>query len=475
MAVTVSQDPFSEPTDYVPTEAPEVSEKKVTRRELDVAIKVRQALGKPMAAMLSPMSGATVFYSYTPDQGWVEDEYVGALADAIHGSNATRILGILGRRFALPTGAMGSTGFFRWSPDPKPQDLTGEFFGRWKPFMPQPHQVFFADGWVDLETNEYHDYTSPIFGPMITVPLDFDATSPAFIAAVERHFENRPDELRRFQQEMGKILQPHVPNKYELYLISETRDNGKSSLINAIANAPAGRVGFSTMNQKKMAEEPFSLAGLVNKFANVSSDSGTSRAWSNTLLELTSGPVTVRYMYKMPFMASLGCKLLNTCNTMQALDDRAGNMSNRMKVIELNGPAYPRDVKGGDQYLNVAYWDDARTAIVAWMYKGLKDLWDNGPVNSVAAKAQVENRINEADPERARFLETIEPDPNSFISSSDLTEIMFPGHGTDQNARTKFGRILSKRMSVLFGLKVVFGSVEGKTIRGYRVRVKQID
>ena len=464
--------------DYEPTgEAATKSSRKRARSELQVAIEVRRVLGKPIATICSPGSDrADLIYTYTPDTGWTIDDTVASLADKIHGSNGQRIMGIVNRAFALPTHAMSATSFFQWQPDPLRPDP--DFYGRWVPFDPRPDQAFFADGWISLDDPAtYHPYLTPTFGPMITVPYESTARSDLFTQAVDRHFADRPDEYRRFQQEMGKILQPHVPNKYELYLISRIRDNGKSALANAIAQAPAGPAGFATLSQKEMSEDRFALAGLLNRFANVSSDSGHARGWSNTLLALTSGPVSIRMMHRAPFSVMLSAKLINTCNTMQVLDDRAGNMQNRIKVIEMRGPAYPRDAKGGDVYLNSATWNthEIRSAIVAWMFEGLIDLWQNGPANSDAAKAEIERRINESDPERAMFLDLIRPDPNEFTSARDLCDRLWPGQIIDKRAETKFGMVLATRMFALFGLESVRKKVDNKIVRGYAVSVAASD
>lgn len=466
--------------DFDPRPAPEVGQpmggKPIRRRELDVAIEVRKKLGRPIAAICNnTTSSVDMLYTYTKEHGWVEDPTVASLCDKIHGSAGSRILGILARAFALPTSEMHSTSFFRWVPDSNP-GLDPDFYGRWQPFNPKPSHVYFSDGWVDLDIpGHYEEYQGIIFGPMITVPLELGSQSSLFSDAVNRHFIGRPEEYRRFRQEMGRVLQPHVPNKYELYLISRIRDNGKSTLINAIAQAPAGPRGFSTISQRRLSEDPFALAGLLNKFANVSSDSGQAKNWSNTLLSLTSGPVSLRMMHKLPFSAMLSAKLLNTCNVMQFLDDRAGNMSNRVKVIEMNGAPYDRDARGGDSYLNAATWSDfdTRKAIVAWMFEGLEDLWQNGPANTQAAKKEVEERINEADPERKMYSALIRPDPDGFVSVRDLFDKLYPGQVMDKKAEAKFGGVIKNRMFAMFGLDPIRKTIDNKTTRGYAVSMQE--
>ena len=225
---------------------------------------------------------------------------------------------------------------------------------------------------------------------------------------------------------------------------------------------------MATLSQRDMAEDMFALSGLLNKFCNVSSDSGTTKRWGETLLKLTSGPVALRFMHKEPFSATLTAKLWNTCNLMQELDDAAGNMSNRVKVFEFRGEAYERNGKHGtDAALNIGTWTEPemRRAIVAWMFDGLFDLRNEGPAEE--NREETERRMNEADPERAQFVERVQVthNPEDFVSSANLIAAIWPGES--MSANVKAGVRLSVRMKTLFGLEPKLKKIDGKPVRGY--------
>lgn len=250
-------------------------------------------------------------------------------------------------------------------------------------------------------------------------------------------------------------------------MVSKTTDNGKSSIVNAIAGAPGGKDGFSTVQQQKLADDPFALASLLNKFANVSSDSGKTPKWGGVLHALTSGPVSLRFMYKEPVQVALTAKLWNTCNAMQYLDDSLGNLSNRVKMFDFRGESYPRTGRDGeDVYLSYDYWGSQkrRTAIVNWMLDGLLSLRADGP--AIEPAEMREEMLREADPERAQFLERIQITGNAtdFTPSSTLIAVLFPG---DRESSTHQLMRLSRRMETLFKLQPERRRVDGKLVRGY--------
>jgi hypothetical protein len=171
-------------------------------------------------------------------------------------------------------------------------------------------------------------------------------------------------------------------------------------------------------------------------------------------------------MHREPFSTLLPAKLWNTANSVQTLDDPERNKENRVKFFTFNGPAYKRDGSHGeDAPMNLLYWSDTRTrtGIVAWMFEGLFDLMNEGPV--AEPQAEKEARMNEADPERALFIERVRltGDPSSFVSSADMVDLIWP-NCPDQRAATMR---LSKRMRMLFGLEQTRARVDGKHVRGY--------
>jgi hypothetical protein len=450
---------------------PEPATRRKGRGEVEVAKEVIKRLGRPIATIPGAGDTPAKIYTYSVTHGWTEDRWVSSLADLIHGSSGTRIMGIIGRRFQLPISAMTETCYFAWHPrDSEPDPDNAYFLGQWEPIIPSKDLVYFSNGAYNLKDNSFTPYPGIVFGPMITVPYQPEAAFEPFVRAVNRHFLLRPEEQRRFQQECGKMLQPHLPNKYEVYLLSPIRDNGKSTLMNALAQAPGGQSGFSTVSQKRMSTDQFALAALMNKFANVSSDSGHARDWSETLLSLTSGPVSLRFMHREPFSTVLTAKLYNTCNEMQTLNDRSGNMSNRIKVFRLNGAAYERGGEHGeDAALNPAFWAsrEARAGIVSWMFHGLHDLYYSGP-ERIDRKEQ-EEMLNEGDPERGRFLEAVSVTGRSgdFVASSAIVDRLFPGQAITKADEIKLGMIVRKRMFALFSLEPEQKKIDGKAVRGY--------
>lgn len=444
--------------------------KKGKRKETEIAREVLRRLNRPVAALMSGDGRVCKLWSYHPSFGWMEDHYIRHLADEILQSSGNRIIGIVANAYAITPEMLNESCFLERIPAPEYADpFEAMYRGSWRPLRTSTEEVYFSDGIYNLRENTFTPYGNRvIWGPLITIPYDPDAADSHFTASVERHFVGRPDELRRFKQECGKLLQPHIPNKYEVYILSHTKDNGKSTLMNAIASAPAGKSGMSTISQKSLAEDQFALAGLLNKFCNVSSDSGTTKRWGETLLKLTSGPVALRFMHKEPFSATLTAKLWNTANVMQELDDSVGNMSNRVKIFEFYGAPYERAGKHGeDAPMCVDYWlsKEMRQAIVAWMFDGLWDLYTNG--QQVESKVEREKHLNEADPVRARYLEHVQVTGNAedFVASEELLALLHPDEYRESPVKASID--LSRRMRTLFNLEPVQKRIDEKRKRGY--------
>jgi hypothetical protein len=400
------------------------------------------------------------FYAFIAERGWVcitSLLYSDAARECGTAPDRT-VIPILQNRLSIPANASQETVYWR---------MTGEdkFKPNWVPFHIEPSELLFADCIYDVITGETREHPGCIFGPMINLPwvIDEEIEEPRnleFESLIE-HAIPEPEVRRHFQEVVSTLLQPHVPLRGQIVLWGEPY-SGKTTIATALGCCPAGRVGLSQMQETEIVEDRFASCNLVNRFANVSDDSGQTNKWVDFMKRYTSGSMNVRPMYQKPVSVTPTAKLISTCNHIQGLSDASSACTDRMLVFRLDRCI--EKVHGGrnDAKMTAVYWSsiEQREGVLTWLVDGLARLRKRG---SFDVPEIVQNWKRDAEQEGDPVVDMIRTkltaSSEGFVASSELKSLFPPV--TD-------GKKLGQYLRRLFpGVAQEFRKVDGKSVRGW--------
>jgi phage/plasmid-associated DNA primase len=403
--------------------------------------------GKPLAFH------AGEFWGYTPERGWlIATNQIAKLCNNLRGSNTEKsVMKIIEARFRLPDLGQCEQYSTYW-------EFVDEI---WIPFHTTHTQVLFANGLLDIADMSFTPTNHrTIFGPRVSVPFDpetsFDRQCDEFTGLLTYAI---PDvEQREYLQALsGLILQPHVVLRGQLVFIGVPH-SGKTTIATAIATAPGGVCGQSTVNEKRLTKDKWASTMLVNKFASISNDSGFTAQWEEFMKEYTSGTYTVEPKYGKPVTAPTTAKLISTCNDMQRIVDPSGAAEMRYRVFRFENPIAETNRAEQAQYMSAAFWADPnrRAGIVAWMLEGLIRVVEHGLVEPESMKLSKREAVYESNPAMEFVATQLVADPEAFIE----TEAVMAALGdTDKG----MSQLLPKLIKRIWGISK--GRLKGK--RGY--------
>lgn len=380
-----------------------------------VAQKAIEKWGKPLAFHAGQL------WSYTPELGWIActDQFQN-LCNELRGGNTERtVMKIIEARFRIPDLEQCEEHSTYW-----------EFEnGVWEPFPITHTQVLFANGLLDLSDMSFVPTNQrTIFGPRVSVPFDaetsFDKRCNEFDELLAYAL---PDvEQREYLQKLcGLILQPHTILRGQLVFIGVPH-SGKTTIATAIATAPGGVRGQSTVNEKRLTKDKWATTMLANKFASVSNDSGFTAQWEEFMKEYTSGTYTIEPKYGKPVTAPTTAKLISTCNEMQKVMDPSGAAEMRYHIFRFENPIAQTHKALQSQFMTASYWakPERRAGIVAWLLEGLIQGLENGIEEPESMKQTKREALHEANPTMEFISTQLVADPEAFLETSTLAEAM---------------------------------------------------
>ena len=314
------------------------------------------------------------FYHYEgPKRGWVNvDGRVVTQGTFDSGASFKTVRDLLKDVFRLRTEGGGPFFMAEISGD-MPQKL---FNFRFKQFdIPQgliPH----TEGLFDPKTKEVKKWAMPIWGPVITAPLEAPEKDERFdvlMAMLNRMFPD-PEILRWFQKQAASVLLPNVTPKQLLTVVGGA-DTGKTTMLTALATCPGGVQGFSLGSLRSLAEDKFQAINLYNKFVNLSDDGSSSPAVRDFVSGYTGGTwYKYEHKFEKPFSAPSTAKLWVAANRLPFVADANGDMSAMLTRMKLFNVATGVKIDNPNEHIkDRVYWahPTTRAKIFEWLCEGL--------------------------------------------------------------------------------------------------------
>jgi len=354
-------------------------------------------------------------------------------------------------------------------------ERTGDAWNpKWVPLTIKQTELLFAEQIYDVLTGESVWLNGRIiYGPMISLNYSYaegdetEVRCPEFESLVAHAI---PDQATRdhFQECCATILQPHATLRGQIVMWGKPY-SGKTTLATAIGCCPGGRRGLSQAQEEELVRDKYTPSALVNRFANVSDDSASSRKWVSFLKRYTSGSMLVEAKYHMPETVTPPAKLISTCNQVQSLVDPSGAGVDRMLAFKFEHALPKIHGTSNDSKMTVLYWSqpERRNGILTWLVEGLVRLRLRGRFDPPASwVASLEEAAGKADPIAETLTELLVACPDGFVSVAEVAALFDgPDHATGNKSLVNK---LPDYMERLFGAKKDKKYVEGKQVRGYK-------
>ena len=306
----------------------------------------------------------------------------------------------------------------------------------WEPIAIPSTAVVFSDGVFDFETSVFKTWAElqyKMYGPRIMTP--FAEAKNAKPTAKFEEFKQTlalvmPDKEARdyFQKIMGRLLQPHVNIKKAVF-IQGPSGSRKTTIATAIMCAMAGVGGFAIEPIDDLAENRFSQANLIGRFANLSDDpDGKADKWVGWFKRYTGSSI-MRGEFKKVQAKNypITAKLVVCCNRMPRMGDASDAVWSRLCVFnfERTGElqsAFETESSDNDK-LHAEYWSDpdTRAAILGWLMDGLSKAISGGMAPPESVRTWNRQAAGDADVYRKLLEETYDKgEAEDFIPTSEL-------------------------------------------------------
>lgn len=418
--------------------AVEKARKKTSPTVLSVVRRILEDEGPGKLAQI----GDTVFKDTDTEQGFVE-----------YTNDVERKAGFLLGRCARRSGAMSQLSAFINVPQATAYKCTpysywreldeGEFDqdtrfinNHWEPIAIPQTAVVFADGVFDFETKVFKTWPElqyKMFGPRVMTP--FTEVKDRKTTAKFEEFKSTlvlvmPDKEARsyFQKTMGRLLQPHVNIKKAVF-IQGPSGSRKTTVATAIMCAMAGVGGFAIEPIDDLAENRFSQANLIGRFANLSDDpDGKADKWVGWFKRYTGSSI-MRGEFKRVQAKNypITAKLVICCNRMPNMGDASDAVWSRLCVFNFERAGELQDrfenETADNEKLHAEYWSDpdTRAAMLGWLMDGLQMAITEGMTPPDSVRQWNRMAAGDADPMRKLLEETYERGgEDDFIPTSEL-------------------------------------------------------
>lgn len=467
--------------------AVEVAEKERKKKAPSVLSVVRRIIEDEGSGKLAQI-GETVYKDTDSEQGFVE-----------YTNDVERKAGFMLGRCARRSGAMSQLSAFINVPQATAYKCTPYSYWReldegeydsdtrfinnhWEPVVIPKTAVVFADGVFDFETKVFKTWSElqyKMFGPRIMTPFSevkVRKTSAKFEEFKQTLATVMPDKEARtyFQKMMGHLLQPHVNIKKAVF-IQGPSGSRKTTVATALLCSLASVGGFAIERIHDLAENRFSQANLIGRFANLSDDPDhRTDKWVSWFKSYTGSSI-MRGEFKKVQSKNypITAKLVICCNRMPQMGDASDAVWSRLCVFNFTRDgelqqAFENETADNEK-LHAEYWSDpdTRAAILGWLMDGLQLALTEGMSPPQMVRDWNKLAAGEADPRRRLLEETYEKGEESdFIPTSELRAAL------DQVGSAASDTTIALYMKTLFSVFPTRGQVKGEgtseQVRGYK-------
>jgi P4 family phage/plasmid primase-like protien len=227
-----------------------------------------------------------------------------------------------------------------------------------------------------------------------------------------------PEDIQGVQEELGAILyKKYMTKKLSIYVGGT--DTGKTTLI-IVFSTLLGLENVSSLSIQELASKnPFFLAQLYGKMANIRDDVSKDIISSvGKLKELTGGyQVNGQKKFKDLFNFLNYAYLIFTCNYLPPIEEDDEAFFNRVMIRHFN-KRFGGKVKPDRELVKKLTTPDELSGILNWALEGLKRLRDNGWnfSNTVSSDATREEYKRQSDPVWAFSADCLDPDTEGVIT-----------------------------------------------------------
>ncbi|MDG6967589.1 MAG: hypothetical protein JRN03_07695, partial [Nitrososphaerota archaeon] len=241
-----------------------------------------------------------------------------------------------------------------------------------------PHLVL-QNGLLNLSSLELEPFT-PDYYALNKLPVAFDPSKgcpgPVFQKFITEILPSH--DIQGVQEELGAILRKkYLTKKFSIYL-GDT-DTGKTTLI-SVFTALLGQESVSSVSIQDLASKnPFFLAQLYGKMANIRDDVSKDIVYSvGKIKELTGGyRVNAQKKHRDPFDFYNYAYLLFTCNTLPPIEEDDAAFFNRVMLRYFTNRFGGREGPDRDLVSKLTTPDEL-SGVLNWGIEGLKRLQANG-------------------------------------------------------------------------------------------------
>ena len=227
-------------------------------------------------------------------------------------------------------------------------------------------------------------------------------------------FNDDSSQIELFKQMVGYLMMNHV--KYQkVFFFVGLPSTGKSTLLKLIT-AFCGEENVSAIQFEDM-KQTHSLAGIVNKTANIFSDVKRGRVFASEVFKMLAdgSPIQINPKYKQPYTYCYTGKLIFGMNSFPDFSHDFEGIERRVIVFEFNR-VFNLESEGFDpDLLDKLTTDNALSALLNMALDGYKSLIDNkGFMTTKASERGLRRFVTEND-SVAQWLEECEMDEEHLL------------------------------------------------------------
>jgi P4 family phage/plasmid primase-like protien len=254
------------------------------------------------------------------------------------------------------------------------------------------------------------------------MPVAYDASKdcPTFKKFINEILS--PEDVQGVQEELGQMLyEKYMTKKLSIYVGGT--DTGKTTLVSVLI-ALLGLENVSSVSIQELASKnPFYLAQLFGKMANIRDDVSKDIVSSvGKLKELTGGfQVNAQKKFRDPFNFVNRAYLIFTCNYLPPVEEDDDAFYNRVMIRHFNKRFGGKD-KPDRELIKKLTAPDELSGILNWGLEGLQRLRSNGWnfTNTTTSDATREEYKRQSDPVWAYVSDCLEEDSKGVITKERL-------------------------------------------------------
>ena len=279
-------------------------------------------------------------------------------------------------------------------------------------------KVNFQNGYMDLETEQFHKGHFPHIGFRYVLDYDYnpDAKCPVFDKMLQEVTCNDEALAKIILEAMGYAISNDSYWVHKAVVFVGEGENGKSTLMNVLKEA-AGAENHTSLTLRDLNKET-NRQLLDGKLFNMAGETPTRSLEDSSIFKaLSSGEdIAVRQLYKTPYMLANRAKLFFACNGLPSSLDTSRGFFRRFLIIPFNA-VFKRGGSGFDPFINKKLTKEL-PGIFNRILEGYHRLWkQSGFTNSKSSDDALKEYEEYVDFTRTWIEEKIEiteSDPEKF-------------------------------------------------------------